>query len=88
MKSEAVCETITKCIKNLFAGRIKTINSTDRLEEDLNIDSMSATELVFCLEEEFGVEISDNEMFEMKTVQNIVDLIIQKTEQIISDRCA
>lgn len=87
MKSEAVYETITNCIKKLLLGKTTAIKNTDRIEEDLNIDSMSAAELVFSLEEEFCIEISDSELFEMKTVQDIVDLIMSKTEKVLANNC-
>ena len=45
------------------------------IAEDLSIDSLDAVELVMALEEAFDVKIPDEELGNMKTVQNIVDCV-------------
>ena len=42
---------------------------------DLNADSLDMVELVMSLEEEFGVEISDEEVETIRTVGDAVDYI-------------
>lgn len=48
-------------------------------EEDLGADSLYSIELMMAMEEEFGCEISDDEAEKVKTVQDAVALITQKT---------
>ena len=43
--------------------------------EDLGADSLDTVELVMAFEEEFGIEISDEDAEEIKTVQNAVSYI-------------
>ncbi|CAN5368456.1 acyl carrier protein [soil metagenome] len=43
--------------------------------QDLNADSLDMVELVMSLEEEFGVEISDDEVENIRTVGDAVDYI-------------
>lgn len=43
--------------------------------QDLNADSLDMVELVMSLEEEFGVEISDDEVENLRTVGDVVDYI-------------
>jgi acyl carrier protein len=43
--------------------------------DDLNADSLDLVELIMALEENFGIEISDEEAEKIVTVQNAVDYI-------------
>jgi acyl carrier protein len=45
---------------------------------DLGADSLDVVELVMALEEEFGVEIPDEEAEKLQTVQNVVDYVNAK----------
>lgn len=48
------------------------------LADDLDIDSLAAVELALELENEFGIEIEDEELAKLKTVQDVMDLIESK----------
>ena len=45
--------------------------------EDLNADSLDLVELIMSLEEEFGMEISDDAAAKIQTVQDAVDYITE-----------
>lgn len=80
MERENIMSRIEKCIKEVSLGKITSINDNSRIEEDLGIDSMGATDMVFSLEDEFCISISDSELFKIKTVNDIVELIIRKNK--------
>lgn len=46
--------------------------------EDLGADSLDTVELVMALEEEFNIQIPDEEAEKITTVQQAVDYIIEK----------
>ncbi|MFA5720246.1 MAG: acyl carrier protein, partial [Acholeplasmataceae bacterium] len=48
------------------------------LQEDLDADSLDAVELIMNVEDEFNIEISDEEATDIKTVGQLVDFIDQK----------
>ncbi len=54
------------------------IKLESNLKEDLGIDSLAAVELSLDLETEFDVEISDEELAALVTVEDIVKLIESK----------
>ena len=46
-----------------------------RFSDDLNADSLDLVEMIMSLEEEFGVEIPDEDAEKILTVQNAIDYI-------------
>lgn len=60
---------------NIDGGDIKLESN---LKDDLGIDSLAAVELSLDLETEFDVEISDEELAALITVEDIVKLIESK----------
>lgn len=46
--------------------------------EDLGADSLDIVELVMAMEEEFSIEIPDEDAEKIKTVQDVVNYISQK----------
>jgi acyl carrier protein len=51
------------------------VTSTASFTDDLGADSLDQVELVMALEEEFNLEISDEDAEKIKTVQNAVSYI-------------
>ena len=43
--------------------------------DDLQADSLDMVELVMCLEEEIGFKVDDDNLEEIKTVKDVLDLI-------------
>ncbi|MCD7893798.1 MAG: acyl carrier protein [Erysipelotrichaceae bacterium] len=60
---------------NIEENEIKLDSS---LNDDLGIDSLDAVELSLDLENEFDIEITDEELSSLKTVEDIVKLIESK----------
>jgi acyl carrier protein len=52
-----------------------TITAESRLIEDLKADSLDVVELIMDLEQEFGIEIPDEELPKIRTVGDIVGYI-------------
>jgi acyl carrier protein len=56
------------------------INSDSSFVDDLGADSLDTVELVMAFEEEFGIEIPDEDAEKIQTVQNAIDYIASKAE--------
>ena len=54
------------------------ITTEARFIEDLGADSLDTVELIMQFEEEFDIEISDEDAEKLTTVQKTVDFIISK----------
>lgn len=54
------------------------VNPESRFVEDLGADSLDTVELVMALEEEFGIEIPDEDAEKIATVQNAIDYISER----------
>lgn len=67
--SDKVIEIIVQ-IAEIPAGQV-TLDKD--LVTELDIDSLTMTETVIALQDYFRVELSDEDMSEIKTVQDIVD---------------
>ncbi len=51
------------------------------ITDDLGVDSIDIVDLVMSLEDEFELEMSDDDISKVKTVGDIVDYIESKREQ-------
>jgi len=54
------------------------IKLESRILEDLGADSLDVVELLMLLEDEFGVEIAEEDAINLKTVQDIINAIESK----------
>jgi acyl carrier protein len=62
------------CIEHLNVDAEK-VTPTATFEDDLGADSLDRVELVMAIEEEFGIEVSDDEGEKLLTVQDAVTYI-------------
>ena len=73
-------EEIFGKVKDLVSKQLsideKEITSDASFIEDLGADSLDTVELIMSLEEEFDIEIPDEEAEKIKTVQNVVDYVL------------
>ncbi|MDO4500571.1 MAG: acyl carrier protein [Erysipelotrichaceae bacterium] len=69
-------------IRNVLVDAINVdgalVTPEARLNEDLAIDSLAAVELSLELETAFDIRIEDEELANLKTVQDIIDLVENK----------
>jgi|TARA_B100000925_G_scaffold149116_1_gene111916 acyl carrier protein len=54
------------------------INATTNFVEDLKLDSLDIVELMMKMEDEFGVEIPEEDAEGLKTVQDVVSYLEKK----------
>ena len=69
-------------IKEIIAEKLgldsaEEINNDASFIDDLGADSLDTVELVMAFEEEYGIEIPDEEAEKIRTVQNAIDFVKQ-----------
>ncbi len=76
-RSEITAKVIQTLAKMLSKDE-KDIRPESVLLEDLGMDSFAGVEMLFELEDQYGIEIEDEEAADFKKVENIVDAIMEK----------
>ena len=72
-------EKVKKIIEEKLSVNADQITNDAKFAEDLKADSLDTVELVMALEDEFGLDIPDEEADKIKTVQDAIDYIGSKT---------
>ncbi|MEE0946783.1 MAG: acyl carrier protein [Acutalibacteraceae bacterium] len=70
-----IFEKLKEIISEQLEIDAETVTMETRLGEDLNADSLDIVEMLMSLEDEFGVDIPDEEIEKMKTVGDVVAYI-------------
>jgi acyl carrier protein len=68
-------ETIKRHIASHFNVSQDTILPDTRLMDDLGADSLDSIEIVLAMEIEFDIEIPDDELERVETVQDIITIV-------------
>jgi acyl carrier protein len=68
-------ERIIKLIAEQFNVEEDTISLETSFKDDLNADSLDLVELIMALEDEFGLEVEDEEVENIKTVGDAKEYI-------------
>jgi len=77
----AVPEKITEIIVEQLGVKPEEVTPEASFVDDLGADSLDTVELVMALEEEFGVEIPDEDAEKIQTVGDAIKYIEEKAKQ-------
>ena len=76
--AESVIDRVRAIIAEQLGVKIEEVTDAASFIDDLGADSLDTVELVMALEEEFGVEIPDEDAEKMTTVGDAVKYIEKK----------
>lgn len=61
--------------EQLGISNLSSITKDTYLKEDLEADSLDAAEIIMAIEDEFGIDIDDNEIENFKTIKDICNYV-------------
>lgn len=70
-----VFEKIKKILADQLDAEESQMTMKTKIEEDLSADSLDVVELLMSIEDEFNVEIPDEEIENLKTIGDVVEYI-------------
>jgi len=79
MEREQVVQKVSDIIRQVLMSKNLKIEPANNLADDLGMDSMGAVEFVNTVEDEYRIAVTEEEMQAIKTVNDAVDLILNKT---------
>lgn len=77
---EAVTKKVTSIVVEQLSVEESALVPEANLLDDLGADSLDVVELVMALEEEFGIEIPDDDVENIRTIKDVVDYVVARTE--------
>jgi len=54
------------------------VQPTSHFLDDLDLDSLTMVEISIVVQDKYGVELADSDLKDMKTVQDVIDRIIER----------
>ena len=73
-----VFDKVTELISEQLDAKADDITEASNIQDDLGADSLDVVDLVMALEDEFDVEIPEDQVENIKTVGDIVKFIEDK----------
>ena len=80
MAQEAILEKVRSIVSEQLSVDAGEVKPDSNFQNDLGADSLDTVELVMALEEEFDIEISDEEAENISTVQTAIDYINKNSD--------
>jgi acyl carrier protein len=78
MSNKEIQEKVKKIIAEKLSVDISEVKPEASFVDDLGADSLDLVELIMSMEEEFGVDISDEDAEKILTVKDAMDYVAKK----------
>lgn len=75
MEREKIFQELKNILKDTVTVEEEEITMESDLVNDLNLDSLDLVDLALSVEQVFGFEFSDEQLQQIKTVKDVVDII-------------
>ena len=76
-----IFEKITEILAEQLAADQNTMTMDTKIAEDLGADSLDLVDLLMSMEDEFGIEITDEDAADLHTIGDVVNYISKNSDQ-------
>ncbi len=76
----SVLTIVQEVVVQILRVPLETVTPEARLLEDLEVDSLFVVQLAMALEERFSIEVPEEDIPGLKTIQDLVDYVQSKAE--------
>lgn len=80
MEREEIVGRVNEVVSDVLGVPVEDITESDNFVADLGAESIQSLELVAAFEEEFDIEMDEQEALEVQTVGDAVDFISEYVE--------
>jgi acyl carrier protein len=77
-----ILKEVIAIVAEILNKKVEEIKVESKLVEDLGSDELDNAEIVLALEDKFGIVISEEEQDKLVSVQDIVNLVTEKTTKV------
>ncbi|HET9894275.1 MAG TPA: acyl carrier protein [Streptosporangiaceae bacterium] len=75
MKQEEILAGLSEIIDEIAGVPADEVTADKTFVDDLDIDSLSMVEIAVAAQDKFGVEIPDDQLKDLKTVQDVINYV-------------
>lgn len=80
-KKSDVEKKIVDALSSFVKVQIKDIKGSSLLREELALDSMDTIELIFQIEDNYNIQIPDEDIMNFKTVHDVVQYVEKRIDE-------
>ena len=80
MTDQEILAGLAEIIDEIAGVPADEVTPDKNFVDDLDIDSLSMVEIAVAAQDKFGVEIPDDQLKDLTTVQDVVNFVVKNTE--------
>ncbi|HXL90323.1 MAG TPA: acyl carrier protein [Streptosporangiaceae bacterium] len=80
MTEQEILEGLGEIVEEIAGVPAADVTPAKSFVDDLDIDSLAMVEIAVAAQDKFGVEIPDDQLKDLATVQDVVTFVIKNTE--------
>jgi acyl carrier protein len=75
LTEQSILAGLAEIVEEIAGTPVADVTPSANFVDDLDIDSLSMVEIAVAAQDKFGVEIPDEQLKDLKTVQDVVDFV-------------